>query len=108
MPARERRWASQPMASEGNMKARIAVTAGFIALAAAMPAMAADPVGADQFNIKTDLDLKSLTTANFYDVLVPAAQGQKSIVFYDFGESEKELFAEIISRFEKKYGVTVE
>src|SRR5262245_37524995 len=99
---------SQTTTLEGNMKAKIAMAAGFIALAAAMPAMAADPVGADQFNIKTDIDLKALTAANFYNVLVQKAQEQKSIVFYDFGESEKDLFAEIISRFEKKYGVTVD
>jgi putative spermidine/putrescine transport system substrate-binding protein len=41
-------------------------------------------------------------------VLGPTAKAEGQIVFYDFGESEKDLFAEIIRRFEAKYGVKVD
>lgn len=77
--------------------------------AANAPAYAFDPVGAPDFNIKTSTDLKSLTTATFYDVLTPLAVKDGTVVFYDFGESEKGLFGEIIHRFEAKYpGVTID
>ncbi len=61
------------------------------------------PSGRTDFNIKSDIDLKALSTGNFYEVLTPAAAAEGGIVFYDFGESEKELFAEIIRRFETRY-----
>lgn len=90
------------------MKLRAALLASVLVCAAFLPAAAVEPVGAPAFNVKTSVDLKALTTANFYDVLKPAAKAEGTIVFYDFGESEKDLFAEIIKRFEAKYGVKVE
>lgn len=76
---------------------------------ATVPSIAVEPVGAPEFNIKTAFDLKALNTSNFYDVLLPAAKSEATIVFYDFGESEKDLFAEIIKRFEAKYaGVKID
>ena len=73
------------------------------------PVFAFEPVGGTEFNVKSTIDLKALTTANFYEMLVPEAVKEGTVVFYDFGESEKELFAEIIRRFEAKYpGVKVD
>ena len=90
------------------MNFRAALLTSAILFAVAAPAYAAEPVGAPTFNITTSVDLKALAPANFYDVLVPAAKADGQIVFYDFGESEKDLFAEIIRRFEAKYGVKVD
>ena len=90
------------------MKLRVALLASVLVIAAFAPATAVEPVGAPKFNIKTAIDLKALTTANFYEVLQPAAKAEGQIVFYDFGESEKDLFAEIIKRFETKYGIKVD
>ena len=91
------------------MIARATLLASVILCAAFNAAQAVEPVGAADFNIKTDIDLKGLDTANFFDVLTPKAKEEGTIVFYDFGESEKELFAEIIRRFETKYdGVKVD
>lgn len=90
------------------MTVKAALLASVIFTVAAGLAQAVEPVGAPEFNIKTAIDLKALSTGNFYDVLVPAAKAEGEIVFYDFGESEKELFAEIIRRFEEKYGVKID
>ena len=90
------------------MTIRTTLLASVLLCAAFGPAAAVEPVGAPDFNIKTDIDLKALDTGNFYDVLVPAAKAGGEVVFYDFGESEKDLFAEIIRRFEEKYGVTID
>ncbi len=91
------------------MTLRALLLAASLICAANAPAFAFDPVGAPDFNIKTSIDLKALTTATFYDVLTPLAVKDGTVVFYDFGESEKDLFAEIIHRFEAKYpGVTID
>ena len=91
------------------MIVRATLLASVIFCAAFNAAQAVEPVGAPEFNIKTDIDLKALDTSNFYDVLTPKAKEEGQIVFYDFGESEKELFAEIIKRFEAKYdGVKID
>lgn len=71
-------------------------------------ALAIEPVNAPAFNVKTDVDLKALSVANFNETLLPKAKAQGAITFYDFGESEKDLFAEIIKRFEAKTGVKVD
>ena len=89
-----------------TLKAALLATALFAV--ALTPAVAVEPVGAPEFNIKTAIDLKALNPGNFYDVIVPAAKAEGDIVFYDFGESEKDLFAEIIKRFQAKYGVGVD
>lgn len=71
-------------------------------------AVAENPVGSDAFNVKADFDLSSLSTDTFYDVLMPLAQAQGSIVFYDFTESFSLLFQEnLIPKFEAKYGIKV-
>jgi len=90
------------------MKLRAALLTMSLLTAAYAPAWAVEPVGATDFNLHTSIDLKALSTSNFYDVLVPAGKAEGQIVFYDFGESEKEIFAEIIRRFEAKYGIKVE
>ena len=91
------------------MSVKAALLASAIFSAALVPALAVEPVGAPEFNIKTGIDLKTLAPANFYEVLVPAATADGAVVFYDFGESEKDLFAEIIRRFEAKYpGVKID
>src|SRR5215831_14118261 len=91
------------------MKIQAALLSICLAWGLASSVGAIEPVGSASFNIKTDIDLKALNTANFYDVLTPAAKAEGGIVFYDFGESEKDLFAEIIRRFEAKYpGVKVD
>lgn len=91
------------------MTLRALLCAASLICVAAAPAFAVDPVGAPEFNIQTTLDLKALNAANFYDVLTPLAVKDGTVVFYDFGESEKDLFAEIIQRFEAKYpGVTID
>lgn len=90
------------------MKLRTALMTATLLCAAYAQAGATEPVGGPDFNIKTNVDLKALTPANFYDVLVPAAKAEGQISFYDFGESENVIFAEIIRRFEAKYGVKVE
>lgn len=91
------------------MKLRAMWLAAAVSATVALPALAIDPVGSADFNIKTSIDLKALTITNFYDVLTPAAVAEGTVVFYDFGESEKDLFAEIIRRFEAKYpGVKID
>lgn len=90
------------------MKLRIALMTALLLCAAYTRAGAVEPVGSPDFNIKASVDLKALTPANFYDVLLPAAKAEGKISFYDFGESENVIFAEIIRRFEAKYGIKVE
>src|SRR4249919_1210812 len=59
-----------------SMKLRVALLASVLVVAAFAPATAVEPVGAPEFNIKTSIDLKALTTANFYEVLQPAAKAE--------------------------------
>jgi putative spermidine/putrescine transport system substrate-binding protein len=90
------------------MKLRTALMTASLLCAAYVQAEAIEPVGGTDFNLKTDVDLKTVTPANFYDVLIPAAKAEGRISFYDFGESETVIFTEIIRRFEAKYGIKVE
>lgn len=82
------------------------------ALAVLMPAaaLAFEPVGADAFNVKSVVDLSALTPETFEATLLPAAQAQGRIVFYDFTESFTPLFADnLIPAFEAAYpGIDVE
>ena len=87
---------------------RAALLASVLICGALAPAVAAEPVGAPEFNIKTSFDLKALTTANFYDVLKPVAKQEGSLVFYDFSETHQQFFDQIRAGFENKYGVTIE
>jgi putative spermidine/putrescine transport system substrate-binding protein len=73
-------------------------------------ALAVEPVNASEFNVELPgFDLRDLTTENFYDVLVPTAQEQGSLVFYDFTDSFTPLFRDhIIPGFTARYGIQVE
>lgn len=90
------------------MRNLLTISMAALLVGLANPASAVEPVNATTFNIKTDIDLKALTPKNFYDVITPKAKAEGEVVFYDFGESEKDLFAEIIKRFEAKYGVRID
>lgn len=82
-----------------------ALTAVFLASAA----HAVEPVGSSTFNTKPDFELSTLTSANFYDVLVPLAKQQGTVTFFDFTDSFGPLFSEhLIPEFEAKYGLKVE
>ena len=73
---------------------------------ASLPAEAVEPIpwGGDSFNIETEFDLASLTSENFYDVIVPLAEKEGSFVFFDFTNSFAPLWLEhIIPLFEEKY-----
>ncbi len=91
---------------------RTTLRATVSALAFLLPAaaLAFEPVGADAFNVKSVVDLSSLTPATFEATLLPAAQAQGKIVFYDFTESFTPLFADnLIPAFEAAYpGIDVE
>jgi putative spermidine/putrescine transport system substrate-binding protein len=88
------------------MKACIAAIA---ALLLTTTAYAVEPVGADKFNTQSDVDLSTLTAANFYDVIVPLAKKEGSVTFFDFTDSFAPLFSDhLIPEFEAKYGLHVE
>lgn len=71
-------------------------------------AFAVDPVGSDKFNFDPGFDLKGLTAANFYDVVVPLAKKEGGLTFYDFTDSFGPLFNEhLIPEFEAKYGLKI-
>jgi ABC-type uncharacterized transport system YnjBCD substrate-binding protein len=77
--------------------------------ALALPARATQPVGAAEFNVQSAVDLRSLTQANFNDLLLPAARQAGPIVFYDFTESFTPLFTQqVIPRFERQTGLRVQ
>jgi putative spermidine/putrescine transport system substrate-binding protein len=80
-----------------------------IAILMATTAFAAEPVGSDQFNTDPGLDLGTLTSDNFYDVIVPLAKKEGTLTFYDFTDSFGPLFNDrLIPAFEAEYGITVE
>jgi len=77
--------------------------------AAAASGQAAEPVGAADFNVRSSVDLRALTPANFAERLVPAARVAAPIVFYDFTESFTPLFTQqVIPRFERVTGLHVQ
>ncbi len=80
-----------------------------VASAIITSALAIEPVNNAQFNVTPgDLELKSLTSQNFMDRVLPAAKKLGSLTFYDFTESFGPLFKDnVIVRFEKKYGISV-
>lgn len=73
-------------------------------------AHAVEPVGSDAFNTHFDkIDLANLTADNFYDTIVPLAQAEGTVVFFDFTNSFEPLFREqLIPAFESKYGITID
>jgi putative spermidine/putrescine transport system substrate-binding protein len=77
--------------------------------ALALPARATQPVGAAEFNVQSPVALRSLTPANFNELLLPAARQAGPIVFYDFTESFTPLFTQhVIPRFERQTGLRVQ
>jgi ABC-type uncharacterized transport system YnjBCD substrate-binding protein len=83
--------------------------ASALLMAIALPAQAVEPVGAEQFNVASDIDFSSLTAENFYDVIVPLAQQEGTVIFFDFTNSFEPLFLEhLIPAFEQEYGITVD
>ncbi len=89
---------------------RTAILSGLIGLSLPLAAQAADPVGADAFNVASPVDLAALTPENFEEMLMAAALEDGKVVFYDFTESFTPLFADnLIPAFQAKYpGITVE
>lgn len=84
---------------------------GLLIVVASLPVKAVEPIpwGGESLNIKTEFDLRSLTSENFYDVIVPLAEKEGSLVFFDFTNSFAPLWTEhIIPLFEEKYGLKVE
>lgn len=80
-----------------------------VLLAGTSMTRAAEPVGADSFNIEAPFDLKALTAENFYDVIVPLAKQDGSFTFFDFTNSFGPLFQEhLLPAFEDKYGIKVD
>lgn len=70
---------------------------------------AAEPSTGQDFNLATNLDLTVLTSENFYDIVVPAAQAEGRVVFFDFAASFEPLFRDkLFPQFEEKYGVAVD
>ena len=54
------------------------------------------------------LDMDSLTRDNFYEKVVPQAQQEGELNFFDFSSSLGPIFTEVaIPEFEKKYGIKV-
>lgn len=54
------------------------------------------------------LNVESLTRDNFYEKVVPLAQQEGQLNFFDFSSSLGPVFTEVaIPEFEKKYGITV-
>lgn len=79
------------------------------ALLSATALHAIEPVGSDAFNTSTDIDLASLTAANFHEVIVPLAQAEGGLTFFDFTNSFGPLFQEhLIPAFEAEYGLSVD
>lgn len=75
----------------------------------ATAAYAAEPVGAESFNIDTGFDLSSLDSSNFYDTLTPAAEEEGSVTLFDFTNSFGPLFSDhLIPAFEERHGIRVE
>jgi ABC-type uncharacterized transport system YnjBCD substrate-binding protein len=92
------------------MFARLALAGGALSLSFASLAHAVEPVGAGNFNVTAQVDLSALTPETFEATLLPVAQEQGSIVFYDFTESFTPLFADnLIPAFAAAYpGIEVQ
>ena len=80
----------------GKMKLTGYVFATALAMTTALTAAyAVEPVGSDAFNTHFGkIDLANLTADNFYDTIVPLAQAEGTVVFFDFTNSFEPLFRE--------------
>jgi len=70
---------------------------------------AVEPVGGEAFNTDPGFDLAALTAENFHDTIVPLAEEEGTLTFFDFTNSFGPLFQEhLIPMFEDQYAITVE
>ncbi|WP_427024607.1 extracellular solute-binding protein [Aureimonas ureilytica] len=81
----------------------LALAAG-LALLVQAPGASADPRPLKNVG---DIDLSQLTRETFYERVVPAAKKEGEVVFYNFAGSFGPTWAELIRRFEAKYGIKV-
>jgi ABC-type uncharacterized transport system YnjBCD substrate-binding protein len=72
------------------------------------PAHAVEPVDADAFNVKTDLNLETLSRDNFEDAVSAAIKPGSAIVFYDFADTLCEPLAAKAAEFAKATGVAAQ
>jgi ABC-type uncharacterized transport system YnjBCD substrate-binding protein len=80
-----------------------------VALAMTLPAMAIESVDGGPINVESKIDFAALNQQNFYDVIVPLAKVEGTVVFFDFSNSFEKIFRdELLPAFEKKYGVKVD
>ena len=94
------------------MRRELALIAAVLAVAtplAARHAVAIEPLGAGEFNVKAKVDLKSLDRADFIALLTPAAQSESGseLVFYDFADTLCDLLAKESQSFTAKTGIKV-
>ena len=78
-------------------------------IASSGAAWAVEPVGADKFNVSTQIDLFKLDRSNFADVVTPVAKTETSseLVFYDFADNFCDMLAEKAAAFTKDTGIPV-
>src|ERR1044072_8075105 len=80
-----------------------------VALAMTFPAMAIESVDGSPISVESKIDFAALNQQNFYDVIVPLAKAEGTVVFFDFSNSFEKIFRdELLPAFEKKYGVKVD
>ena len=72
-------------------------------------AWAVDPIGADKFNVATQIDLFKVNRGNFADMVTPVAKKENGseLVFYDFADNFCDLLAEKAAAFTKDTGIPV-
>ncbi|MEI8180929.1 extracellular solute-binding protein [Aestuariivirga sp.] len=72
-------------------------------------ALAAEPVGNKDFNVKAQIDLSLLNRDNFVTLIEPAAKQENSreIVFYDFADTLCDVLAGEAAKFTEATGIKV-
>jgi putative spermidine/putrescine transport system substrate-binding protein len=83
---------------------------GALLMTTSLTTQAVEPIGDAAFNVESGgIDFAALTPANFYDVIVPMAEQEGTVIFFDFSNSFEPLFREhLIPAFEAKYKVKVD
>src|SRR5256712_11577366 len=79
----------------------------FLAVILVAPVGAANPVGADKFNVQAQIALSKLTRDNCAVMVTPAAKSQSGLVFYDFADTLCELLAKESADFTQQTGIAV-
>jgi len=79
----------------------------FLVVILVAPVGAGNPVGADKFNVRAQIDLSKLTRDNFTAMVTPAAKSQSGLVFYDFADTLCELLAKESAEFTQQTGIAV-